>query len=1032
MSLSLVFATPSSGALPGCRRLAARWTVWIVALLVALAGLAAGGAAQAANYNFGKNNPKLDFCKLEGTEYSCTKSPWVNWNDQVVIASNYTLKIAGNVTVEYNHSLQTSSNSVLIVNGNLNLTGINPPNLKVSGGSIEADGIFSVGALQHTLTADIAAGAITLGTDRVTITGNLVSKGLVSISANSRVTGDVSGTVVTTDSSVTITGAVSATSRFTMGSKGVVTKKVTAPVFEMQAENGRVTGDIEATTSVWLGSGGTVTGNIKTGTLTMQPAGTTITGSVIATSKMTIGSGNTVTGDVDTGELFLESSRALITGNAKVNWATLDWEGRVSGTIFCKNGTGKNSCDCVTNRSGWAVNSANGPKCEGVAPSGPHHLRIIHDGVGDTCLPEKITVTACANAACTAPHHTGAVSGKLQPFNLPFSIAANAGSQELSVTRIAEGSVKLSLDAPAGTTTACYRTSNNTNSCDMSFAGGVKLLVEVPNHLAAASGILATVKGVKANDSKTACVAAFESGKTYDVGYSCNYSKPAAGSEKLTLGGSALACGATTMTIKTEFKSEATATLPLAYPDAGEVRLNASVTVADGVTATGSGSFITGPAKFTLAPAAGPLRAGGDVEVVVTALNSAGAKTPNFATAALNGAGASSHDVALAIACYAQDGNPGSLFSEKLEFKSGVAKPKIRWSEVGKIDLSATLSNFMGIQGLGATGSTNTGTTGTCAGKVGPFIPQYFKVEIERPGDEKARAYDYSREPFVLAVTAMNKSGQPTRNYHHAFGYSEALVLSAVEESGAAISTEVGQLSVTSMPAAQFEQGRATTGTAFAFKAPRTAPRTIRLRAANGKAPSTLGDVSSAYAPTPDPDAAKEARTSIRSGRLRLVNRFGSARGELNMPVLAEIWSGNSWVQHTDDIYTSIPVKAFGINSHKQTAAQASMVAFQVSVSDNNGKIKEIKLVNGIASLPLKAGAGGPGWGDVVANLGAADNLDASCLTLKPASTATNKPWLRSTNACKTGNDTDPSARATFGVFEPEAKRIIHVREAFH
>ncbi|MGI4717023.1 MAG: DUF6701 domain-containing protein [Janthinobacterium lividum] len=1068
MSFPPLLAVLFAGARQGRRRLAVQWLQWLFALLVALASMLGGGMAQAATYNFGNKEPDLDFCSRSGKDYTCTKSPWVNWDDQVVLASGYNLKISGDATATYNQGLSMSGNSLLTVTGNLNLTGVNPPNLKVSGGNIAVEGIFSVGALPHSLTANITAGAIMLGSDRVTVTGNLVSRGAVSISASSRVTGDISGTVVTTDSSVTITGNVTASSKFTLGSGSTVTKNVTAPVFDMQAANSQVTGNIVATTSatlgsgstvtgdirtgaltmqadrvsvtgnivattsVWMGSKTTVTGDISTGTLTMQADGSKITGAVTATTKMTMGSGNTVTGNVDTGELFLESSRAIITGNARVNWATLEWEGRVTGTIYCKNGTAKGTCDCVTNRSGYAVNTANGPRCEGTAPQGVHHFRITHDGEGDICLDEKITITACANAACTAPHYGGTVSGRLAPFNADFTIDASAGAKEVVVRRIEEGQVVLglaNLSVTAGAT-VCYQTGNGSNSCAMNFAGGVKLGVKAPNHAAAASGINAIIEARQANESKTACVAAFKN-KTVAVQYSCNYNKPKTGSAKLTLGGTALSCGTAGAAISTSFDENGDAKLALLYPDAGEVKLGASAEYDKGLTAKGEGSFITVPARFTIAPASGPIRAGADFDVAITAVNSAGVTTPNFDAEALKAAGASAYGVALDIACRAQAGAEGLFFATAPDFKKGMGSAKARWSEVGKIDLSATLSNFLGVSGLGATGSTNVAGAGKCSGKVGQFIPQYFKVAIERldEDEEASRTYHYSREPFVLAVTAMNKAGQPTLNYEGNLGYSEAVSLSAVAESGTPFSAPApGVLSVTSIAASNFEKGRATAMPAYAFTALRTAPRTIRLRATNGKAGTA--EVTSAFTATPDPDAAKEATTSIRSGRLRLVNRFGSARGALKMPVIAEIWSGNSWVQHTDDVYTVIPAAAFAIGSHKQSAAQSSAVAFVVTAPN------DVKLAGGIGSLTLTPSGGGPGWGDVAANLGTGKNDDSSCLSVPPkvaqVSSGAGKPWLRSANSCRAGNDTDPSARATFGVFAPETKRIIHVREAFN
>ncbi len=1016
-----------------CRPLAA----WMAAWLLACAGLLGSSAAQATVYTF--NGNAVDTCTLSSKVYTCPYPAYLDWDDSVVIGNGYTLKVTNNVSVGWSQGLSMGSGSKLIVTGDLNLNAVNPSNLKISGGDIEVGGTFSMGASQHSATANITAGAIQLGTDRVTITGNLTSRGVVNISSSSRITGDVKGTVVTAGSPVTITGDINASSKFSLGSGSTVSGDVTAPVFDMLASSSRVTGTIVATTSMFMGSGNTVTGSITTGTFTMEASSSRVTGNVTATKSMTMGSGNAVTGNVDTGDLLLQSSSAIITGDARVNWATLEWAGRVTGTIYCKNGTGKNKCDCVTNNSGYQVNSANGPRCEGVAPSTPHHFQITHDGQGDTCLPEKITVTACANAACTAPHFTGAASGKLTPFGVDFAIPANAGSLAVNVTRFAEGAIALGLSGvSAQAATTCYQSASNSTSCAMSFSGGIKLLVDVPDHAAGAGGILATIQGVKANASQTACVAAFEN-KTYDVAYSCNYSKPKTGSEKLTLGGKALACGASTASpattsIATSFGTNGIATLALAYPDAGEVRLNASTAIPDGVTATGTGTFATVPAKFTLAPAAGPLRAGADFDVALTALNTAGVKTANFDAARLKDAGATSYEVALDVACRAQVGADGVFFAATPGFKDGAASVKVRWSEVGRIDLKASLANFLGFSGLNATGSTNGAASG-CPGNVGAFVPQYFKLSIERPAAEKDRKYQYSRQPFDLKISAMNLAGEVTRNFdagivnvNTKLAYTEDVNLSVVGETGAALPETApgkppGALSIIKAAASQFTEGSATVKPTYTFAELKTAPLTIRLR-------GTSVNASSAFTATPDPDANKEAKTSVRSGRLRLVNRFGSARSQVRMPVLAEIWSGNSWVQHTDDGFTVVPAKSFVITAQKQTAAASGAAPFKVEV---DAAQTEVKLVGGIASLALVP-TGGPGWGDVAANLGGTTK-DTACPARQfvPLTPGAGLPWLRSLNVCSVNGDIniDPWARATFGVFVPETKRIIHVREVF-
>jgi len=92
-----------------------------------------------------------------------------------------------------------------------------------------------------------------------------------------------------------------------------------------------------------------------------------------------------------------------------------------------------------------------------------------------------------------------------------------------------------------------------------------------------------------------------------------------------------------------------------------------------------------------------------------------------------------------------------------------------------------------------------------------------------------------------------------------------------------------------------------------------------------------------------------------------------------------------------------------------------------------------IKMTTGSGSLSLHP-TGGTGTATVAINLGTAA-ADTSCLPApRPASTGAKMPWLRGPNgicAPSAAPAADPAARATFGVYTPEARRLIHTREVF-
>ena len=133
-----------------------------------------------------------------------------------------------------------------------------------------------------------------------------------------------------------------------------------------------------------------------------------------------------------------------------------------------------------------------------------------------------------------------------------------------------------------------------------------------------------------------------------------------------------------------------------------------------------------------------------------------------------------------------------------------------------------------------------------------------------------------------------------------------------------------------------------------------------------------------------------------------------------------------------------VPVSAVALGTYLD-AAGASTSTWTTSVTPSSGSTA-FSASSGVANLVLatpvatnsKAAVGSV---DVALNLGAS-SADTSCLaTPRPSTTGAALTWLRaqfgSTNGCTSSSaySYDPSARATFGVFAPETKRVIHFNE---
>ena len=845
------------------------------------------------------------------------------------------------------------------------------------------------------------------GTARLTSTGNLSIADLPP--SNLNVTG----------------GSFSSAKTFTAGNQ-VQTFKADISAASLVLGSGstlQITGTLVSTGPVTIGSNTTITGPV-TGTTVSIGTPVRITGDVNASTSLFLGSGSTIDGNVDTGQMTLQASDALITGNAAVDFAKLDWNGRVAKKIICKSGTRPGECDCVDNQSGNPVNTPKGPTCESAKPAAGtlQYLLITHDGSAGTCTSERVTVTACANAGCNAPHFSGGASATLQPGGASVAIGST-GTTTANVTSIATGITKLALTG-ASAPVQCYNSATKTSSCDMNFTGDVNFEITVPDHKAG-NTIDATIQALKADATATRCVPGFNN-ETRNVEYSCNYVLPTSGTFQMSLDSTpttandakSFACNATgTTLLSTSFDKDGIGKLTLAYPDAGKVALNAKL---DKIT--GKEEFIVAPDHFDFEKPAS-LRAGADFNVKLLARNLAGVTTPNFHAAGLNAdtvLGKNATLTTLGPDCIG-GGLTGNLPPVSVEFTQGVATATMNFNEAGYLDLVAARNDFLG-SAIDTSSTTGGLVNDVCAAKVGPFVPWAFQVELNDAARKEANFY-YAGEPIMLKLTAINRKGELTKNYPKGFGAGQTIKFSALQENGTAFTTAPGTLSGT-YAADGFSSGVTplTDGPipqpTYVFTNARQAPMQIRLRADNGQTDPGLF-ITSATAPVGTGLAGTEqVRPWIRTGRVRIGSRFGrTGTSPVEMPVTVEYWSGRSWVLNDQDGFTVIPAAAFAQTASTGTTPPAIQ--------------QPVKLTKGAGVLPLTSSQ--PRSIEVAINLGKT-TVDTSCLGTKPASKGAGLAWMRALVTCdgQAPRQGDPSARAIFGIFPAESRRIIHVREVFN
>ena len=924
--------------------------------------------AQAATFNF--NGVDVSNCARSGAQYTCGNLSMAD-TDVIVIANGYGVTFNSSLTMTYNQGLRMSGSAALTATGNLDIKDINPSNLKVTGGSLTAEGgTFSMGAQAQTIIANIAATTIKMGGSAVKVTGSISAKGLVEIASGSTITGAIGGNIV-----------------------------------NILPANSQIEGDITAKTTLTIGSGSQIKGNLNAPTIDLKASGLLVTGDVTALKSLTIASGNAINGNVEGGNVTLDAANGYITGNALVDHITLGSWTHVDKTITCKAYTPANPCSCVTNNSGWPTGSVNGPKCGPGTPTGPHHFQIDHPGSALTCAPQTVTVTACADAACSAKY-TGGVDVTVSPGGTLTPID-NSGVATASVRQYTVGTATLSLTSVPGATGAlvCKRASDNSSSCDMSFAA-TGLMVTPVNHNSAVATAF-NISALQDKPNEQACVPLFKNASK-DLTLSCSYSNPATGTLPLLVKGTGTfvplaasassACSATGQSVNLAFDNAGVATATMLYADAGKLTLNAKYESASGsdkgLKMQGSGEVVVAPYDFVFSAIATPQRAGLAVTgvtpatvVSVSARNFLKAATPNFGREAAAPAVVLGRTVVEpTFAGHAEPSADGSLgFSGGVLIATGMS-----WKEVGLVQFTASLNHYLGWQRPAVNGVVPPLASGT-SGQV-QFIPHHFITELikDKEADqpkvtdgiatpcaapltcandgEKGR-YAYSGQAIGVRVTARALGGTTTQNYDELNpGVLAPVLLEGLDAATGTISfppsTPDGssrltdgskaQTTVTGVAPAKFTLGIARSMVAYRFPGkagvPVTvAPTDVLLRASSTYPGGAVVSSSSAL-------IQNEARMTVLSGQWQVAHGYGSELLPVRLAVQVQYWNGTKWITNLLDSISAFSKSQVLFVNCKKTLDCSKLAADDLAYAVVQGALPQANRLTLLAPGAGKAG----------------------------------------------------------------------------
>jgi hypothetical protein len=663
----------------------------------------------------------------------------------------------------------------------------------------------------------------------------------------------------------------------------------------------------------------------------------------------------------------------------------------------------------------------------------PHHLEIQGLSSGVTCLPNTFTVKAWADAAQTVAYASSAVTGNLTTSGTPtitylsgntFSIPSGSSTANISVGVITPGTVVFGATTTTATPAAAATCNFGSPSCTFSanntgfiFSDPVTDAVKsIGTQTAGTVSGLQYLRSVQTSTSTGACQAALTSPAAVTLGYVCNDPTTCSGGNYLDItpynGVAAQALqtvAAAGTAVNLYFDATGRAPLTFNYRDVGKITLNANKaaggSLLSALTGT-SNAFVTKPGGFTLtniiqtalpntanpgaADASGNrfIKAGESFSASVTAVTSGGVATPNY------GKESTAEGVKLTHALVAPAGGGVGVFSSGAlsGFSGGVAtSTNLTWSEVGIMQLTPSVSDgdYLGVGDV----------TGTASGNIGRFYPDHFLITpgiaVPACGTFTYFAQDGIDTPFTL--TAQNVANGTTTNYTGSFAKLGLTAWSNFSFT-ATPALPAGTTFAASATAPTGTWGSGTTNVTAKHQISRPTALTGVTNVTVSAKPVDADGVTTAAA------VALVTATPLRTGRLRLLNFYGSELLPARVEYRVESWNGTNWITNTADTNCSALVAG--------NLARPGLGAPTVAYS------------NGVGSITFPVS--GVGNYDIAANLNAAGN-DTSCNAAHPAGTAVgNKPWLQF-GWCAGGNK-DPNARIRLG--SPKSP-YIYLRERY-
>lgn len=1036
----------------------ARIVVRIV-LLLSLSFTATTVHAIAANFD----GSVVAGCNITGTVYTCTSVP-TTVADAITIAASFTVIVDPNITVtastgafaagaEFNGNLQTITTMALAASAKM------VGNLTVGSTLAMAVNSSVEGVVISGTSTTIAAGAY--------IDGSVTAGSTMGIGALAYVIGPVNvKTTLSIGVGSNITGPVNAGTTIAVGANGYIIGALTAGTTLALGAGSFVDGDASSLAStVSLGADAYVTGNLNAGTTASMTAGAHVLKDLLAGTTLTMAAGSYVVGNATTGTTVTMADSAYVCGNLEslTSTVTMAANSFVAGDITSATVTttavnsytnGRLTASAATLAAGFCAGSYAVGGITGVAlicplprpvtgclspSSAPHHLEIVGSSSGVTCAANTFTIRAWTDAAQTIPYivdiadtitgnmtDTGISNVTYPGGNSNFSITSGSSSTTMLVGVTTPGTTTfgatITSASPAAATSctlggakSCEFTASNAGFIFSDSATGVA--TTIASQIAGTGSSVQYLRAVQTDTSSGTCQAILSSSSDVTLSYSCNNPSTCSSGNYLditpyngTTAQSSAILAPTGASVNLYFDINGSAPLTFNYRDVGRITLNASKSVTSTLLTPLIGSsndFVSKPASFVVTniqqtaqpylknpTAAGTnnddykfVKAGEAFSADIAALTSSGDKTPNYGNEDIP------ETAKLRAVLVLPSAGALPLLSNASGFGSftdgSATGTTFAWDEVGIISLIPSVGDddYLGEGDVSGTVSEN----------VGRFYPSHFETTLIQ-GCSSFTYAGQSFTPFQIAAYKVDgtKGVGLTKNYTANFANAITLLdANAVSD---------GSLSSASIAGGAFTHGiYSSSELSYSFSSTLHQPSTIQLRAteANG------GDGVTSLQATP-----VEGITEVRSGRVRLLNAFGSELLDLPMTMRAEYWqdASNGWQPNIADSCTAAtlslsPTDTTCILDAGTSSGSSCSIA---TVAAKQYKEKGALDFTGDFNLWLKApGSGNTGPVDVIADV---------------------PVWLQHN---WTGNIDNPKGRAMFGIYNYGSKKITYRLERY-